>query len=113
MKSIIFCLKSQIVAAELIEAQLREHVFRNIKTERLEISDDYNEYFYKTEHAYCRSFLNLFKASMIRVGRLWRRGGRWRREMVLHGRSLSQLTLSAGVVSQPHGIRFSCRRDRR
>ena len=67
MNAQIFCLKSQRKATDRIEALLRRHVFPEIGVDRLEISDDYNTHSDENEHKYCRRFLRLFKASIVKV----------------------------------------------
>jgi hypothetical protein len=67
MNAQLFCLKSQQSAAVKIEALLRRYIFDSIEIERLEIGDDYGQHSSYKEHDHCRSFLSLFKASMIRV----------------------------------------------
>ncbi len=67
MKAQIFSLRSQKNGVTMIEALLRKHFFENIEIERFEIGDDYGRHSSNNEHDYCRKFLSLFKASMIRV----------------------------------------------
>jgi hypothetical protein len=67
MKAQIFCLRSQKPAVGKIDSLLRRYIFESIEIERLEIGDDYGKHSSHKEHDHCRSFLSLFKASMIRV----------------------------------------------
>jgi len=67
VKGEIFCLESQKSVAEELEVLLKRHVFQEISIDRLEVSDNYSRRPGSRDHEYFRSFLKLFKASMIRV----------------------------------------------
>src|SRR5579864_3283393 len=67
MNAQIFCLRSQKKIAEEIETLLKQHIFDEMRVFRLEISDDYCRSPGEHDHEYCRLFLKLFKASMIKV----------------------------------------------
>jgi len=90
--------------------------------ENLEISDDYNKYSNDYEHERCRSFLRLFKASMIRVddfaisvadgsGRWYYLGGVYRNEryqLELFHTSMKSVfpavAIMGRMVMMPHNV---------
>jgi hypothetical protein len=94
MNAQIFCLESQRPIAEEIKRLLERYVFDQISVDYLSISDDYSRSPSARDHENCRSFLRLFKASMISVddfvivvtdgkGRWYYMGGYYRNEPYL------------------------------
>ena len=63
----IFSLESQKDSCDEIESLLRRYVFEGIQVQRLSISDDYKEESESLEGIHCHWYLNLLKASMIKV----------------------------------------------
>jgi hypothetical protein len=122
MNAQIFCLKSQKKIAEEIETLLKRHIFEEIRVIRFEISDDYCRNAGRPDHEYCRLFLKLFKASMIKVddfailvadgrGRWYYMGGSYKDEpflLELFQHSMSSVFPAVAIMNRmvilPHNV---------
>lgn len=130
MNAKIFCLTSQKSMADEVERLLRDHIFKDIGCLRLEIGDGYSRNPEAREQEYCRLFLRLLKASMMRVddfavvvtdgrGRWHYMGGVYNEEphlLELFAESMPSLFPAVAIMDRmvmlPHTVGDAFRRSR-